>query len=143
MTLIPNTNPDIVAYYKDGDHRFTLPVLAFNSDGDPLVASEETGQLVLAETLYGYGSIDDGSYQPGSFTPAYNPEVCLELYSDDSEDTKRVQIHGWFSSRSGQVPAVASPHFRGACLVPLEPWGVPELFPGYTKSCIAYRVDNH
>lgn len=142
MTLIPNTFPTRVAYYKDYDGQYRRPVIAYSEEGVKLVISEETRELVPAEALCGYQGMEDGSYRPGAFTPAYSTEVYLELYSDRSEDTELVEILGWFSTRRGLVPAVADPH-GDACIVPLEPELVPELFPGYDKVRFAHWMINH
>ena len=61
--MIPNSNPNLAAmFWEAGANDFTLvPVIAFSSEGLPMVLNSLTARLEAACTLPGFDSIDDGS----------------------------------------------------------------------------------
>lgn len=123
--MIPNTNPNIVAHYRDNDDHWTLPVLAFNEDGEPLVMDEERGHLACAGRMKHFAVVGDGvshSDTPLSFTPV-PPGLMVTVrqrFKDVDVRPDDYAVHGWFLLVGGTaVPAVISPESPRPELLPL------------------------
>ncbi|MBO0844571.1 MAG: hypothetical protein J2P22_04050 [Nocardioides sp.] len=60
--MIPNTNPEIGASFKETDDhpRFTRPVIAWDDDGTPLVNGRR--RLVRADNFDGYAGLVGGEF---------------------------------------------------------------------------------